>query len=669
MSKRSYPINPQQWINHLGELRGENNIALVQTAMRFYNDKLTSLLEKGIGIADILLALGLDNETLAAALLYPALQANEIHLDFITEALGESSSKLLYDVLQMQSLGKLRYLEQRSSHQIENIRKMLLAMVKDIRSVLVILAERLLQLRLAKQLSKTEQEKLAAETLSVYAPLANRLGVWQLKWEIEDLCLRYLHSDIYTQIAKGIASRRDDRESYIKSFITLLTQILEQAGIKQFQVSGRVKHIYSIYHKMQRKGSVLEKIYDMSALRVLVQSVEDCYGVLGVLQSHWQQVPEEFDDYINHPKPNGYRSIHTVVIGPQNHFVEIQIRTHQMHQESELGVAAHWRYKEGVLQAANYEEKIALLRQIMAWQKEVVNTDEIKSEQPKQDLFADRIYVFTPTDDIIDLPKGATPLDFAYHIHSEVGHRCRGAKVNGHIVPLTHPLPMGARVEILTTKQANPSRDWLNPHYGYLITPRARATVQHWFRVKDSIQLEEESRETAAPRETQPTAPQAPVIEQHKKAVSAPDIHILGINNLLTHIAGCCKPLPGDDIVGYVTRNRGVSIHRRDCANALHIISNEKNRLIEVNWGEKHAGTYPTDLLIRVYDQPGMLKDIASLLVSEKINVRGINTQKVSDSSSEVDIYITIDIENKQQLKSALDHLKNIPNVIDVRRR
>jgi len=712
MSKRRYPINPQQWLDHLHELRGKNTTLLLQTAISFYNDKLTSLLEKGLGIADILLTLGLDNETLAAALMYPALQAHEIHLDFITDTFGESSSKLLHDVLQMQSLGKLRYLEQRSPHQLENVRKMLLAMVTDVRAVLVVLAERLWQLRLAKQLSKAEQESLAAETLAVYAPLANRLGVWQLKWEIEDLCLRYSHPDIYTQIAKGIASRREERETYIKQFIELLTEILEKAEIKPFQVTGRVKHIYSIYRKMQRKGANLQQIYDMSALRVLVQTVEDCYGVLGVLQNHWQQIPEEFDDYINHPKPNGYRSIHTVVIGPENHFVEIQIRTNEMHQESELGVAAHWRYKEGVLQTSTYEAKIALLRQIMAWQKEVVTTNEVKSEQSTHDLFADRIYVFTPTDDIVDLSKGSTPLDFAYHIHSEVGHRCRGAKVDGKLVPLTYMLQMGQRIEILTAKQANPSRDWLNPHLGYLKTARARAKVQHWFRVKDIIINAEEGKEllvkelkkaglnekidlstiaiklnyktsddllaglgagdvrvSQVMHYLQPPTPQItlPMMEKRGEKPSAPDIQILGINNLLTHIARCCKPLPGDSIVGYVTRHRGVSIHRVDCSNAAHISKDNDNRKIEVSWGEKHAGNYATDLLIRVYDQPGMLRDIASILTNEKINVLGIHTQKVNDTS-EVDIYITIEIENRQQLKSALDNLKKIPNVIDVRR-
>lgn len=713
MSKRRYPIDPQEWITHLAKLRGEDQIALLKTAIDLYDSKSNTLLEKGLGVADILLSLGLDNETLAAALAYPALQANEVHQDSIADYLGESSSKLLHDVLQMRSLDKLQHLQQRGGHQLENLRKMLLAMVTDVRAVLIVIAERLWLLRQAKFLTEPEQEKIAKETLAVYAPLANRLGVWQLKWEIEDLCLRYIHPDVYKTLAKGIASRRDDREAYIQSFMKTLTETITQAGISNFQVTGRVKHIYSIYKKMQRKNADLQQIYDMSALRVLVNTIEDCYTVLGILQSGWQQVPEEFDDYINHPKPNGYQSIHTVLIGPNNHFVEVQIRTHQMHQESELGVAAHWRYKEGVLQTSNYEAKIALLRQIIEWQREVVNTDVARTAQPANDLFADRIYVFTPLGDIVDLPKGATPLDFAYTIHSEVGHRCRGAKADGNIVQLTYPLQMGQRVEILTAKQANPSRDWMNPHLGFLTTARARAKVAHWFRVKDSIQntvdgrelLDRELRKLGVSQKIDlnaiasklhyktddellaalacgeirmaqivhhilPATPEEdhPVIEERHEDAAAPNIQIVGINNLLTHIARCCKPLPGDSVVGYVTRNRGVSIHRRDCNNVIHVNKDNKGRLIEVSWGEKHAGNYPADLFIRVYDHPGLLRDITTLLASEKINVLGLQTQRVSDSP-EVDIYLTIEITNRQQLKNAQDQLLKLPNVIQVRLR
>jgi GTP pyrophosphokinase len=684
MGKRVYPIHLESWLSQVAELRGENNIALLKEAINLYDSKTQALLQKGLGIADILLSLGLDNETLASAIAYPALQVREIHMDSILECLGENSRKMLVDVLQMQSLGKLQYYEKRGSHQLENLRKMLLAMVTDVRAVLITLAERLLQLRLAKNLDTTEQEKLAHETLAVYAPLANRLGVWQLKWEIEDLCLRYSHPDTYKEIAKGISSKRDERETYIKHTIQALTDVLTQAGVKHFSIAGRVKHIYSIYKKMLRKNADLQHIYDMSAIRILLNNIDECYEVLSVLQNHWQHIPEEFDDYITTPKLNGYQSIHTVLIGPENNYLEVQIRTHKMHQASELGVAAHWRYKEGVLQTSNYEAKIALLRQLIEWQKEVVNTESSDTEKPVKDLFDDKIYVFTPLGDIIDLPKGATPLDFAYTIHSEVGHRCRGAKVDGNIVPLVYELQMGQRIEILTAKQANPSRDWLNPHYGYLKSPRARAKVAHWFREKDAL-LEKHEKEGKEGRETReekeakkaflikphlekPHPEKTHSIPTHTNQTSIPNINIVGINNLLTHIAHCCKPLPGDSVIGYVTRNRGLSIHRRNCSNLVNVVEDNNNRLIEVQWGEKHSAAYSADVLIRVYDRSGLLRDITTLLSNEKINVLGLHTQKATDTPL-ADIYLTIEISNRQQLQLALEHLRKLPNVIEVRSR
>lgn len=666
MSKRhDLPINPQEWLIRLSTLRDAKDLAILKNALHLYEDKSVSLREKGLGIADILLDLGLDTDTLTVALLYPVLQAKEGDSDSIPEKFGEGYYRLLQDVLQMQSLGKLQRVEGRSHQQMENLRKMLLAMVTDARAVLIILAERLWQLRTAKFLPLPEQKKLAQETLDVYAPLANRLGVWPLKWETEDLCMRYLQPQVYTSIAKWLASRRQEREEFIQRMIKIMTAMLEQASLKKFKVNGRVKHIYSIHRKMEKKNARAEEIYDISALRVLVESVEDCYTVLGLLQDAWPQVQEEFDDYIALPKSNGYRSIHTVVIGPENRFIEVQIRTHQMHHESELGVAAHWRYKEGVLQTSSYESKIALLRQIMAWQQEISGQVKRRSEQPIQDIFADRVYVFTPMGDIIDLSKGATPLDFAYHVHSELGHRCRGAKIDGKIVPLTHTLQTGEKVEVLTGKQANPSRDWANPHHGYLKTSRARAKVLHWFRIKDGILPAVHEQETVK-KEAEPAMPV--VGKHHIESPVKSNIQILGINNLLTTTARCCKPLPGDPIIGYVTRNRGVSIHRRDCSNILHAVKNHHVRLVEVAWGEKHTGVHPVDLHLRIYDRPGLLRDITAALASEKINVQGMRTQKIHDSP-ERDIYITIEIMNVKQLNQALAELKKIPNVIEVNRR
>lgn len=704
--------NPEEWVAHLTTIRGEKDKSLIQNAIQLCPDN--KLLEKGLGIADILLSLGLDNETLAAAIIYPSYQSHLIHTDKISESLNESINKLLHDILQMQSLGKLQNLEQRSHHQIENLRKMLLAMVSDVRAVLLIIAEQLWKLRNAKNMEKTEQIKLAQETLHIYAPLANRLGIWQLKWEIEDLCLRYLQPEIYTEIAKGLTARRQEREEYIQNMINLLTKMLHDIHLQKFEVNGRVKHIFSIYNKMQRKNVSLDKIYDTAALRVLVPDVTDCYTILGLLQNTWEQIPEEFDDYINRPKANGYRSIHTVVIGPENRAIEIQIRTYQMHQESELGVAAHWRYKEGVLQTAHYETKIALLREIMAWQKEIVSEEKPETKQALQNLFTDRVYVFTPNGDIIDLTQGATPLDFAYQIHSEVGHRCRGAKVGGKIVPLTYQLKTGDYIEILTAKEANPSRDWLNPQRGFLKTPRARAKAAHWFKIHDAVQnissgrdlLEKELKrnkihekydldaiaekmnykssddllaalaigDASVPqvahhiRKITPTHIEPPISTKPHESIKTSGIQILGVNNLLTQTARCCKPLPGDNIIGYVTRNRGIMIHRIDCRNMLNASKNNNQRSIQVSWGEKHTETHPVDLTVRAVDRTGLLRDITTILAGEKINVLGLQTHKAAHVA-EADIYITIEISGIEQLKKAISLLQHANGVLKVARR
>lgn len=670
MSKRhDLPIDSKEWISQFSKLRGVKDVAMLQTALSVYSaqgDKAESQTQKGLNIADIVLGLGLDTESITVALLYPAFQAQELSADLILEKFGESTNKLLNDVSQIQSLGKLQHYSPKRSHHMENLRKMLLAIVTDVRAVLIILAERLWQLRQAKHLPSDQQIKIAQETLDVYAPLANRLGIWQLKWETEDLCMRYLQADTYNQIAKWLASRRQEREDFIQHMITVFSRMLKEAHIKDFEVTGRVKHIYSIHRKMERKHVGLEEIYDVSAIRILVHSIEECYNVLSLVQNEWGQIPEEFDDYISLPKPNGYRSIHAVIIGPEKKLIEVQIRTFQMHHESELGVAAHWRYKEGVLQTSSYESKIALLRQVMAWQQEIVDQSDVNKGQPVYDLFADRVYVFTPLGDIIDLPKGATPLDFAYYIHSEVGHRCRGAKINGKMVPLTHQLQTGDRVEILTAKEANPSRDWINPQYGYLATARARAKAQHWFRVKDhSLTMAQHSHEAEAKGHVKPVAP-APKPSEIKRIQS--HIQILGIDNLLSNTAGCCKPLPGDPIIGYITRTKGVSIHRRDCGNILHVAKNHGERMIEVTWGEKSVGTHSVPLLLRIYDRPGLLRDITTVLAGDKINVSSLQTEKVQNSP-EADIHLSIEIKDVQQLTRAIMLLKKIPNVIDVKRR
>jgi len=506
-----------------------------------------------------------------------------------------------------------------------------------------------------------------------------------------------------------------DREAYIEQFVATLARELEKSGIAA-EVSGRPKHIYSIWRKMQRKGKDFERISDVRAVRVLVKDIRDCYAALGTVHSLWQHIPGEFDDYIATPKENNYRSIHTAVIGPEGKTVEVQIRTHDMHNQSELGVAAHWRYKEGARVDKSYDAKIAWLRSLLEWKDEIAEAADFV-DQFKSEVFSERVYVFTPKGNIVDLPAGATPLDFAYDIHTDVGHRCRGAKVNGQMVPLTHPLKTGDRVEVLTVKQGGPSRDWLSPHLGYLHTSKARTRVSHWFRdqnhetsvAEGRAALEREFHRlgigdvnyeklaqrfdyhraedflaatgrgdikpaqimaavqefTGQPlKEAQPVVtPRAPVSAPRQPA----SVTIQGVGNLLTRMAKCCNPVPGDPIVGFITRGQGVTIHRQSCPNALRHHDEHDERLIEVNWGADTGQAYPVDVEILAYDRAGLLRDITSLLANEKVNVLGVST--VTDKQQVAHMTFTLDIPNIEILSRILALLDQIPNVSEVRRR
>ena len=438
--------------------------------------------EHSLAVAEILNDLRLDYEAIAAALLHDVVEDTTITLQEIEDRFGTVISHLVDGVTKMDVIGEYDGTadKSRDDTRVENLRKMLLAMVEDVRVVLVKLADRLHNMRTLKALPREKQLRIARETLDIFAPLANRLGVWQLKWELEDLSLRYLEPEVYKEIAGKLAERRVDRERYIEDFIASLSLELEAAGIKA-EVYGRPKHIYSIRNKMRRKDIDFEHIFDMRAVRILTDTVQDSYGALGVVHTQWPHIAGEFDDYIATPKENNYQSIHTAVIGPEGNIVEVQIRTHAMHEHNELGIASHWRYKEGRKQDTGLDQKIAWLRQLLEWKDEVSDASEFV-DRVKAEVFEERVYVFTPQGQVIDLPLGATPIDFAYAIHSEVGHRCRGAKVNGRIVPLTYALKNGEQVEVLTVKKGGPSRDWLSPHLGYIKTPRARSRIQHWFR-------------------------------------------------------------------------------------------------------------------------------------------------------------------------------------------
>lgn len=717
-------INVQSWLQNISNERANGRSQLLNEACMLAQlsgeSQLTangeSCLHQGLAMAEILADLNLDDQALAAAIIYSSVQNAGLPFETIEEHLGLKVSRLIQGTQQMDNVHALHgKLAQGSplAATIDNLRKMLLAMVDDVRVVLIKLAERLCILRNMLVFSDEEKARIAKETLDIYAPLANRLGIGHLKWQLEDLAFRYLEPEKYLKLSREIKDRRIVREQYVANFKHTLKEELTNIGISQFEVTGRAKHIYSIYKKMQRKKVSLEEIYDAIAFRILVPTLEDCYSVLGVVHSKWSPIPKEFDDYITYPKANGYRSIHTAVVGPDKKFVEIQIRTFDMHQEAELGVAAHWIYKEGGANQTGYEQKIAWLRQVMDWQKEVT---EGKDEELFSKAFEDRLYVFTPNGDVIDLPVGATPLDFAYQIHSELGHRCRGVKINGAMVPLTHALKTGEKVEILTTKQGHPSRDWLNPHLGYLKTSRAKAKVMNWFRKQDydrhvleghdllDKELKRLGKEVSYDELTNKLnlkskedlfaaigrgdlrihnvllALQKPVetISESEKLLStfqdikrsaepACDIVIGGVANLLTHLAKCCRPVPGDKIVGYITVGRGVSIHRADCLNTLEKFSLSTDRMIDVSWGETIKKRYPVDLTIFANDKKDLLHEIIVLLANEQMPVISVNASPNRKNNTTM-LYLTIEVDSVNPIARVLTRISQLPGVMNVYR-
>src|SRR5512146_963083 len=639
----------QHWLAALSGVFAPNEIEVIRRGCEFaaplYHGKTeitgTPLLQHALGSAAILIGLHMDHETIVATALHAVPNYLEEWNEVLTERFGRNVTALVEGISRMEQIRQ--FSEVRSptakdkddtAEQIESLRKMLLAMVEDIRVVLIKLAERTQTLRNLAGANPEQQKQIAQETQSIFAPLANRLGVWQIKWELEDLSTRYLEPVLYKQIARLLDERRIDRERYIADVIAQLRHALAQAGIKA-EVSGRPKHIYSIINKMKRKHLDFDQLYDVRAVRILVDDVEQCYAALSAVHELWPPIQSEFDDYIARPKPNGYRSLHTAVLGPRALSVEVQIRTHQMHHDSELGVAAHWRYKEQKKAEGGVDEKIAWLRQILAWKTELAESGELQ-EQFKNELLQDRVYVLTPQGKVIDLPKGATPVDFAYVLHTDLGHRTRGAKVDGSIVPLNYKLQTGQRVEILTTKVGAPSRDWLSPQLGYLKSARARAKVRHWFSTQNldvSIaegrtildrelhrlgvtDLNQErlaqrlrfskldellaaiGRDEITPRRiataVQQEAPARVVIPKPapQKAVtprtSSSGVLIEGVGNLTVRMGKCCTPETPDLIVGYVTR-LGITIHRQDCSFMQRVPEDRRDRLLEATWAAKRS--------------------------------------------------------------------------------
>jgi RelA/SpoT family (p)ppGpp synthetase len=671
-----------------------------------------------LAVAGILAELRLDAKTIAASLLHDVAEDTGVKIPDLAEQFGPEVASMVDGVTKLKAVSEMARLPEDSRDpKVESLRKMLLAMVSDIRVVLIKLADRLHNMRTLGYMSPEQQRRISRETLDIYAPLASVLGIYQVKWELEDLSFRYLEPDIYAQMKKALSQRRAEREKLVGGVVDTLQLELAKQGI-QATITGRPKHIYSIWRKMKRKGITFDQIYDRQGLRVVVPSVADCYAALGVVHMLWRPISGEFDDYIANPKENQYQSLHTAVIGPVGQPLEVQIRTPEMDRIAEIGIAAHWRYKTQTPRDEVYERKIKWLRSVVDWQSQEQAGGSDFLATVKDDLFLDRVYVFTPKGEAIDLPSGATPIDFAYRIHTEVGHRCRGARVNGKLVNLDYQLRTGDQVEILTAKRGGPSRDWLNPHLNFAHTSRARGKIRQWFRDqnreenitagRDLLQREldrlgidaltyqdvaglfgmssveefllelgtggvstvdvadrvlklgkiEEAPKTVV-EEKLPTqeAPQKP-------ASRTDGISVQGTGNLLTYLARCCHPLPPDEIVGFVTRGRGAAIHRRDCPNVLKLSA---ERLLQVDWGASLPALSRVKIRVQAWDRSGLLRDIADVLADEKINLADASAVTARQDNLAL-ITATLELRDAEQLSRVLTRIARLPNVVDVRR-
>jgi RelA/SpoT family (p)ppGpp synthetase len=659
-----------------------------------------------LATAATLLDLRLDAATVAAGLLHDVPEDTAVTVEDISEIFGEEIARLVDGVTKLRKITWTSLEEEEA----ESLRKIFLAMVDDIRVILIRLADRLHNMHTLGALPEERGTVIARETLEIFAPLAHRLGMWQIKEELEDLALEYLEPDRYREVVDFLSERQADRERYVEGVVQALRRTLAESSIKG-EVTGRRKHIYSIYQKMKKRGRDFDRIYDVYGARIIVDDIPNCYAALGIVHSLWRPIAGEFDDYIAMPKDNMYQSLHTAVVGPQGRALEVQIRTWDMHWMAEYGVAAHWRYKEQVERDAVLESKMAWLRQLMDWRRELVDAQEFV-DSLKTDLFPEEVYVFTPKGDVIELPRGATPVDFAYHVHTEIGHVCQGAKVNGRIVPLNYQLKDGDQVLILTAKRGGPSRDWLNPHLGYVHTSRARQKIRQFFRRQEReeniargralverelkrLGIEHESYEEIAKllrfkkvddllaavgygdinvhqistRILEVEGEKEEALDEKARQIidsdEAKGVTVTGVGDLLTHIAGCCNPLPGDKIIGYVTRGRGVTIHRLDCGNVLRILRDgDKERLIEVDWGEEQDAAYPVVIKITAYDRKGLLKDVAAVIDAEDVNMTSatISSRRKDQIAT---IVATLEITGMAQLSRVLAKIESLTNVLE----
>ena len=706
-----------------GKYLPPEKIALVESAYNYANKAHEGQMRKSgdpyiehpLQTALILAELELDASSLAAALLHDVpencgIPVSEIEAEFGSEVakLVDASTKLGRISWQTPEEAEQRGITATGEGQAENLRKMLVAMAEDLRVVFIKLADRLHNMRTLYALSTEKQRSIARETLEIYAPLAHRLGIWELKWQLEDLSFRYQEPEKYHRIARLIADKRSDRESYIDQITEVLRREFDRIGVKA-EVMGRAKHIYSIYQKMERYaalGKDFDDIHDLLALRVLVDTVPDCYSALGVVHNLWHPLSEQFNDFIATPKLNGYQSLHTTVMQKGTTALEVQIRTHEMHHVAEYGVAVHWRYKEGGKRDIGFEEGIGWLRQLIEWHRELSGAEEFL-ESVRTDVFSDQVFVYTPKGEIKDLPTGSTPLDFAYRIHTDLGHRCIGAKVNGRLVQLNNQLNNGDVVQILSSKgDRGPSRDWLNADLGYVKTSHAREKIRQWFKKRERTENVERGQElleklmrqlgikfsergklaeqfgydtlddfhaaigyggittrqitsklTAQEEPTKPAEEMAPPAQQ----VSA--VKVLGVGDMLTHIAQCCHPVPGDNIIGYITRSRGVTIHRQDCGNVVR--EDEKERLVPVEWGRADL-LYPVSIQVEAWDRVGLMRDISTMVAEEKVNIAGVNL--VNNDDHTISLYFTLETKDLAQLSRLMVKMERVRGVISADR-
>lgn len=733
----AYPLSLESLLSHFPDIKPNDRLLIERAYYRAEAAHAGQLRRSGepffthcVSVAMILAEMRLDAEAIAAALLHDIIEDTPATYNEIRDEFGTTIAQMVDGVTKIDKLptaterdntGKRKSTVNR---EMEYMRKMLLTIGDDVRVVLIKLADRLHNMRTLGYMKPERQKEIAKETMDIFAPLANRLGIWQLKWELEDLCLRYLDPDAYKGIARCIDERRADREQYMERIVDTLRRELESNGVHNATITGRPKHIYSIYRKMQRKQVSFDQIYDVRAVRVLVDTKAQCYQVLGIVHNLWRPVPGEFDDYIAGPKDNFYQSLHTAVLDEKGKVVEVQIRTWEMHEHAEYGIAAHWRYKEGGSKHdENFQRRLSYLRRLMEFGRDMDGDAEAFVDTMKTEVFQDRVYVFTPKGDIIDLPVGSTPIDFAYHIHTDVGHQCRGARVHGQLVNLAYQLKTGDQVEIITSKRGGPSMDWLNEDLGYVHTQRARAKIKQWFRklnrdkhislgretlerelrrlgVMDTISfetvagllgyeelddflaavgtgditgaqisnrvLDEEhkrrDREEFSTRLMARARANAQIVVDRTKGVQ-----IMGTGGLLTNLATCCSPMVGDEITGYITRGRGVTIHRRDCKNVASLQEKDSERLIDVSWGgvsEEQRYAVPVEIV--AYDRDGLLRDVSTVIADEKVNIIDVRVTARQDIAV---IHVTLEITSHKQLTRILSRISMINSVTEVFRR